>query len=201
MRIGKLIVSAVLAAVVLSVMVGVRTASATRICPTNESACSSPNPTGTKYTATLKSGSEATFNAGFVTIKCTASSVGLEQTNAGGGAGTPITGELTSLSFTGCGSNVFHVLALGYGQVAWTSGVDGSLTGSGTRWEEVFGSTKCFYGGEITSGFTVTGGAPASGKATAVSLVKEAGSNSLCATTAKWSAEYVFGQTAYVTES
>ncbi|HEX3363221.1 MAG TPA: hypothetical protein VHS74_19655 [Solirubrobacterales bacterium] len=198
----KMLGLAVVAAAALMAVIGAGSASATRICSVNtSSSCASPNPTGTQYTATLKSGTEATLNAGFATIRCTASSVGLEQTNAGGGAGTPVAGTITSLSFSSCGTNTVNVLALGSGSVAWTSEFNGSLTGSGTRVETVVGSTKCFYGGEITTGLTVTGGAPASGKATAVSLAKEAGSNSLCAATAKWNAEYVFGQTAYVTNS
>jgi hypothetical protein len=199
----KMLGLAVVAAAALMAVIGAGSASATRICSVNtSSSCASPNPTGTTYTATLKSGTEATLNAGFATIKCTGSSVGLEQTNAGGGAGTPVTGKITSLSFTPCASgNTVNVLALGTGSVAWTSEFNGSLTGTGTKVETLVGSTKCFYGGEIASGLTVTGGAPASGKATAVSLTRETGSNSLCAATAKWNAEYVFGQTAYVTNS
>lgn len=199
---GRKLVGAVLiATAALILTVGTGTAAATTICPTNESTCSSPNPAGTKYSATLKSGSELTFASGFSTIKCKVSAIGLEQSNAGGGSGVPVVGRITSLSYGECGTATFTVLSVGSGQLNWTSGVSGSLTGDGTLFEILVGTTRCFYGGQITAGFTVTGGAPATAKETNVGLIRETGSSALCANPAKLNSEYVFGQNAYVAQS
>lgn len=201
----KMLGLAAVAAAALMAFIGAGSASATTLCSTNPGegggACGSVNPAGTTYTGSLKSGSEATLAAGFSTIKCKTSAVTLEQTNAGGGAGTPVAGKINSLSFGECGTATVNVLSVGSGNLNWTEKVSGSLTGEGTNVEIVVGTTKCFYGGAITSGLTVTGGAPATGKATNVALTRESGSSALCANPSKWNAEYVFGQTAYVANS
>lgn len=203
MKYVKMLGLAVVAAAALMAFVGAGTASADRICSQNQTPCEAANvnPAGTTYSATLKEGTEATLAAGFSTVKCKESSVGLEQTSAGGGAGVAVEGKITALSFGNCNVTAVNVLTLGTGQVSYTSEMNGSITGKGTEVEVVAGSTKCFYGGSITEGLAVNGGSPATGKATNVKLTREAGSSALCANPSKWNAEYVFAQTAYGTES
>jgi hypothetical protein len=199
----KLLGLAVIAAAALTALLGAGSASATVICSSNTTPCGAKNPSGTTYTASLTSGTEATLAAGFSTIKCTESSVGLKQTSEGSSS-TAVTGSITALSFGGCNATV-NVLSLGSGNVAWTSGtMNGSLTGSGTKVEIVAGTTKCFYGGEITEGLTVEGGAPATATAKEVKLARETGSSALCANPSKWNAKYTFNganSTAYVAQS
>jgi hypothetical protein len=199
----KMLGLAVVVAAALMAVIGAGSASATVICKNSSSPCTSSYASGTKYTGALKSGTEATLAAGFSTIKCTASTVGLEQTSAGGGAGVAVNGSITSLAFSGCNATV-NVTALGSGNVAWTSGSSGSLTGSGTNVEIVGGTTHCFYGGSITSGLTVAGGSPATASAVNVSLERQAGSGALCANPSKWNAAYEFNgenSTAFVSNS
>jgi hypothetical protein len=206
MRHLKMLGVAALMAAALTAVIGAGTASATTLCKENVSACptASMYSTGSTFHATLKTSTTATLAAGFSTISCTESTVHIITSSTGGSSGTPVTGTIAGLSFGSCGTATVKVLKLGSGAVNWTSGVSGNLTGSGTEVEIAVGTTKCFYGGEIKSGLTVTGGAPATGKATNVELVRQTGSSALCANPAKWNAEYVFdGETskAYVTNS
>lgn len=198
----KMLGLAAAAAAALMAIVGAGSASADRLCSQNQTPCEAANvmPAGTIYTATLKEGTEMKWSAGFSNIRCTSSSVELEQTSAGGGAGVGVEYKVKSLSFGGCNST-FNVIALGAGRISYTSEMSGSIAGSGTRLEIVAGTTKCFYGGEITEGLNVTGGAPATAMVINVKLARETGSSALCANPAKWNAEYVFGQTAYIAES
>lgn len=176
-----------LVASALILVAGVGRASATVLCGTNTSPCTSIYPTGTETHSMLKSGTKAKLSAGFAVIECGAASTNIRTTSAGG-TGSPVNGVIAGLSFSECGSTV-KVLSLGSGSLTWTSGVSGSLTESGTRVEIVVGATKCIYGGEITSGFTLTGGAPATMSASNVAISKEAG-GVLCANPARYTAEY-----------
>jgi hypothetical protein len=206
MKFLKMLGLAAIVGAALMVVVGPASASAaesgTTICKTNTTPCpaASHYTTGQTYKASLTPATEATLAAGFSTIKCTGSSVELEQTGTGGAA-AEVPGSIKALSFSGCNATV-TVKTLGSGNVSHTAAtMNGSLTGSGTEVEIVLGSTKCFYGGTIKSGLTVEGGAPATATASNAEFTRLTGSSALCANPAKWNAMYQFegtSSTAYV---
>jgi hypothetical protein len=197
----KMLMLVAVATGALMALFGVGTAAAaeehgTTICKEELTPCPAAKhyPAGTVYHFSLKEGTEATLAAGFSEIKCKESKVTLEQTNTGGKEGESVTGNITALSFGNCNATV-NVLSLGSGKVTWKEAFSGSLTGSGTKVEIVAGTTKCFYGGEITEGLNVKGGAPATATATNVKLARETGSSALCANPSKWNASYVANTT------
>jgi hypothetical protein len=176
-------------AVAATACVGVPSASATVFCKNKVSPCTSQYGTSTNYSASLAPGTELTIAVGFGTVKCTGSSMSLDQSSSGGGGGTPVSVLETSLSFSGCNASL-NTYSLGNGSVSWTYGTNGDYVGLGSGVEIQAGTTRCYYGGAILSGFTLTGGAPASVSLTNVETVRQAGSSALCANPAKWNANY-----------
>jgi hypothetical protein len=172
------------------------------LCKSNTTPCSSPYPVGTVFSSQLSS-SLATLAAGFSTVKCTESAAQMEVTSTGG-LSELATAKISGLSFAGCNATV-TVLAKGSASVSRVPGtVNGNLGESGTEVEIVGGTTKCFYGGEITSGLVLEGGAPSTVSATKVPLTKEAGSGALCANPSKFTAQYTLtgeNSTLYVSET
>ncbi|MGN6258230.1 MAG: hypothetical protein ACTHN3_10855 [Solirubrobacterales bacterium] len=137
-------------------IVGAGSASATVICKTKTSPCSSPYTKGTVFNAVLTPGTTAVFKAGFTTIECTEGSGSVEMTNNGSATET-VHGNTKTLTFGGCNAE-FKVLKTGTGEIHWTSKTNGNFTAEGM---EVTGSSlgvDCVYGGAITSGITLNGG-------------------------------------------
>jgi hypothetical protein len=190
----------VLAAVVVTALLAIAgTASAaegeTTLCKAKEGTeaaptCSTANmyPPGTVIAAKLKS-AEAKLEAGIATVKCTESAVGGETKTTE----TP-KGPITTLTFGKCNFVVTPLPVGGpYGEltVHHSTGWNGILTAEGVKVEVVIsGSIKCFYGGTITTGLTLIGGAPAVVKAINAPIPRLAGSSTSCASTALWNAEY-----------
>ncbi|HEX5525707.1 MAG TPA: hypothetical protein VFX44_00750 [Solirubrobacterales bacterium] len=138
------------------VVIGAGTASATVICKTKTSPCTSPYAKGTVFNAVLTPGTTAVFKAGFTTIECTEGSGSVEMTTSGSATET-VKGNTKTLSFGGCNAE-FKVLKTGTGEVHWTSKANGNFTAEGM---EVTGSSlgvDCVYGGAISSGITLNGG-------------------------------------------
>lgn len=171
-------------------LVGVGTASATKLCPENKSPCPSPIKSGTALKGQLVAGTEAVFTTSILTVKCTESTIE-GKTTSEGGAGVAVKGEITSVVWKNCksGSTNCTTTALG---LPWLSEVTGS-GGNGTM-------TVANAAGKFTCGFTceyeassaatsVTGGNPAKVNANKVSFKKKGGSF-LCPATATWSSEY-----------
>lgn len=155
MKYVKMVLVTAVAAALL-VVVGAGTASATVICKTKTSPCSSPYLKGTVFKSTLTPGTTAVLKAGFATFECTEGS-GTVETTTNGSATETVKGNTKTLSFGGCNGEV-KVLKTGTGEIHWTSKTSGSFTTEGT---EVTGSTlgvSCVYGGTITSGITLNGG-------------------------------------------
>lgn len=149
-----LAVAAAMAAVF--VVFGAGTASATVICKTKTSPCSSPYLKGTTFKGTLTPGTTAVLKAGFATIECTGGSGSIEMTSNGSATET-VKGLTKTLSFSGCNGEI-KVIKTGSGEIHWTSKTNGSFTAEGI---EVTGSTagiSCVYGGKISSGITLNGG-------------------------------------------
>jgi len=149
-----LAVAAVMAAVF--VVFGAGTASATVLCKTKTSPCSSQYLKGTTFNAVLTPGTTAVFKAGFMTIECTEGS-GSVETTTNGSATETVKGITKTLTFGGCNAT-FNVLKTGTGEIHWTSKTNGTFTAEGM---EVTGSAfgvDCIYGGAISSGITLNGG-------------------------------------------
>ena len=138
------------------VVFGAGTASATVVCKTSTSPCSSPYLKGTVFKSILTPGTTAVFKAGFMTIECTEGS-GSVETTTNGSATETVKGVTKTLSFGGCNAE-FKVLKTGTGEIHWTSKTNGTFTAEGM---EVTGSAlgvDCVYGGAINSGITLNGG-------------------------------------------
>jgi hypothetical protein len=194
MKHRTLIESVVIAAASLTMLLSASFASAnTTMCKTALETCPATGhyTAGTIYHYSLSPGTEMAFNSGFVTFRCTESSATLEQTSTGGGSGSEanVRVALKALSFGNC-FGTFTVKKLGTGEIAWTSGSNGNITGSGTELEVIWGSTKCFYGGSIPAGLTLEGASSARLKAVNIELTREAGSSALCANPSKINASY-----------
>jgi hypothetical protein len=149
-----LAVAAAMAAVF--VVFGAGTASATVICKTKTSPCSSQYLKGTTFKGVLTPGTTAVFKAGFATIECTEGSGSIEMTTNGSATET-VKGLTKTLSFGGCSSE-FKVLKTGTGEVHWTSKYSGTFTAEGMEVTASEFGVDCIYGGKISSGITLNGG-------------------------------------------
>jgi hypothetical protein len=225
MRSSKMLGLAVMAALALTAFVGAGTASATRLCsvagtgtPTVCSPATNVKPSGTVISAAKKTGTNVvlTTSGGAVnpTLTCTASTVSLTTTSAGGGAGVNVTGNLTTLTFTGCTSTspsgcsssatVSGLPTAGF--AAWTSGNNGDLTANAPTVRftcPIFGfPVNCSFGGTGSVTGQVTGGTPAEVKFTNQAIAATGGGFG-CPASAVWNATYTVSSPAalYVTNS
>jgi hypothetical protein len=129
-----LAIAAAMAAVLL-VVAGAGSASATVLCKTKTSPCTSPYLKGTLFKSVLTPGTTAVFKAGFMTIECTEGSGSVETTTSGSATET-VKGITKTLGFGGCNAE-FKVLKTGTGEIHWTSKTSGTFTAEGM---EVTGS-------------------------------------------------------------
>jgi len=129
------------------------------------SATTITSPTGTTATtihATNENGHVILANSN-ANIECAST---VEGSITSQGSGVTASGNLSSLSFTGCtGGWTVTVNALGSLEGHWTTGYNGTLTSSGTTvtavLHTIFGDITCRYATSNTSIGTVTGGSPA----------------------------------------
>jgi hypothetical protein len=149
-----LAVAAAMAA--LFVVFGAGPASATVICKTKTSPCSSIYPKGTSFNGTLTPGTTAVFKAGFATIECTEGKGSIESTSTGSATET-VKGLTKTLSFGGCNATL-NVIKTGSGEIHWTSKTSGTFTAEGIEITAATLGTSCTYGGKISSGITLNGG-------------------------------------------
>jgi hypothetical protein len=145
----------VAAAAVLAVF-GAGSASATVVCKTKTSPCSSPYLKGTLFKGVLTPGTIAVFKAGFATIECTEGSGSIETTTNGSATET-VKGLTKTLTFGGCNAEL-TVLKTGSGEIHWTSKTNGTFTAEGLEVRASSLGVTCIYGGAITSGVTLNGG-------------------------------------------
>lgn len=149
-----LVIAAAVAAVLM--VVGAETASATVVCNTSTSPCSSPYLKGTLFKGTLTPGTTAVFKAGFATIECKEGQGSIETTSNGSATET-VKGITKTLSFGGCNATL-NVLKTGAGEIHWISKTNGSFTTEGMEVTAATLGVDCIYGGSITSGITLNGG-------------------------------------------
>lgn len=197
MKYLKMLGLTAVAAMALLALVGATSASATVLCkatPSAKGVC----PAGEKYAAntTISATSgTATLETNTENVTCTSSSTAVKNTAE---SGVPLPGEVTSLSFSGCkssggaGCSVESVGAPWSGNVAWTSGGNGTLTvnNGGARVSCGFGFLQCRFSASTLS-LGITGGNPAVVTASKAPLSITAEEGFLkCPTEAKWSATY-----------
>jgi hypothetical protein len=183
----KFLAVAIVATTAMAAMVGAGTASAaeTTLCKTGESPCpeASVYPAGTTVKMSLKTGTKLKMAYGFFTFECSGSEIESKITSA-----TNPEGAISKLNYTGCNDEETKVLKLGSLSFGWTTGVNGSLNTSGF---EVTGrefGEVCVWGGVLSAGVEVKGGAPAS-IAMNASVPRVSGSF-LCGNPATWTAGY-----------
>ncbi len=194
MKHAKLFGLCLLGVVAAMAVMGVGTASATKLCSENKTPCpaGSTVKTGSAIKAQLVAGTKSVFTTSLLVVECSESTIEGKTTNEGGsGAAVPVKGEITSVVWKSCkaGGGSCTAAALG---LPWTSEVTGS-EGNGTM-------TVLKSGGKFTCTVTceyeaaslatsATGGNPAVIKANKASLKKKGGSF-LCPSTATWTSEY-----------
>ncbi len=167
--------------------IGSAPASATVFCKENKTPCPAAGiyPVGTKLTASLKAGTEATLTAGAVTIKCTKSEVEPKLTNAGG-AGGIVRWEFNTLTFGGCNVPV-NVISNGIGLAIFLpTTMNGTVSMLESELKAKIGGAECSY--ELLTA-RLEGGAPASIVANNAKARLVAGG---CPEEAKYSATYEF---------
>lgn len=173
---------------------GAGSASATKLCSVNTSPCPAGNTygKGTAIKAQLLPGTTSTMASGFVTIQCSDSSMSGKTTSAGGGSGVAVSGEISSVSWKNCTSNLGSCTASSL-FTPWKaevtgSGGSGTMTVSNAGGKFTCGGTTCEYKASKAS-VSVSGGSPATIKASSVSFSK-VGGGFLCSSTASWSGQY-----------
>jgi hypothetical protein len=204
MKYLKILSLAAVAALAIMAIAGASAASAKVCSTTNVGGAACAGSHGTEYkgalSASLESGTSATLTSGFMVVTCTSSSLGGTIDNA-----STATGSITSLTFSSCSNN--------FGQTC-TANTNAS---SGNKWPakavtetapngrlEVENITGAFTCGTSTCHYKaakvgakgeikVTGGEPATVKATSVPLEREVveGDSGLCSSTATWTGAYL----------
>jgi hypothetical protein len=174
-------------AALLALGIGSASASATVLCKENKSPCpvASIYPVGTKLTASLKAGTEATLTAPFVEIRCAKSEVEPILTGAGG-AGKLVQWQFNTMNFGACNVPV-NVLANG---IATASLLPGTTNATVSMLENK--AKAKMAGVECTYEFTterLEGGAPAKLVANEARARLVAGP---CPEEAKYNATYEF---------
>jgi hypothetical protein len=187
----KMLGLTLLAALAAMALMGVGTASATRLCPENKSPCAAPYKKGTSIKAQLVKGTKSVVSSGFVTVECTESTMS-GKTTSDGGAGVPVLGEITSVTWKNCQTTSGSSCTASALGTPWPVQVNGS-GGSGTMTVSgAAGKFSCAVTCEYeakTASVAANGGNPARIKASSVGFSRIGGSF-LCSSSATWSAEY-----------
>ena len=181
MKYIKMLGLAAIAAAALMAFVGASTASAAGLY-----SGATKQGVETKIEST---GTAAVLKAGFATIECSHSEVDGKIENAGG-AGVAVSGNINTLTFTGCNATV-DVLKKGELIVHHSSGINGTVTSKGAEVTVSTLGTSCVYG---TPAATDIG--PLEGSTTGDAVIKASASLTrisggfLCANPASWTANY-----------
>jgi hypothetical protein len=174
---------------------GTAAASATEFCSTNTSPCTGTmyGP-GTKLSGKLTTGKVATLTNSISNITCKQAAMAGQMTTTGGSGTTPISGEVTAVTWTECTTSFGTACTVTVTGIPWK--LTGEKTGETTFKVVVSGSpgVTVVCGSLINCTFsqtslTLTGvnGSPARVTATAVGLNT---SGAFCPKTASYDAEY-----------
>ena len=170
-----------------ALMAFANTASATTL-----KAAGVPIKTGAEISASLKAKTSTVFEDTFGISQntCTVSTVKGKTSNL---TGTTVTGNIETLTFEGC-TRTTKTLKPGTLHIAWTSGRDGTVTGSGSEVETGTPTGVCVYGtGAGTHLGTLKGVATTTEHASLVvnailPLIRVVSGS--CVSDARWTAEY-----------
>jgi hypothetical protein len=165
---------------------GAGTASATTLF--TDSAKTIHYAKGTSVSGSLTTGTSAILTDGNKNelITCTESTVSGKTTET---SGKPLGGPIDQLTFNKCSGTVV-VVSKGSLSIEYTSGSNGSVSGSGSEVTVGIFGTSCTYGtGTGTKLGSITGGVEPKLNIAAVNLSKTAG-GFLCPSSAGWDAEY-----------
>ncbi len=122
-------------------------------------------------------------------INCKKSHVEGKTSNEGGGTGVNVTGNIEALSFSECNATV-TVLQKGTLSIAWTSGSNGTLSGTGQQVTVVYLGFHCIFSTNNTKLGTVTGGTTATLDIEATIPRTGGSSGAFCGSTAQWTGSY-----------
>jgi hypothetical protein len=189
MKIIKMFGLAAIAAAALMAVVGVGSASATRLTAPDGTFA----PAGTLITAEVEVGTSVILHPPFGDIICEKSHVEGKTSNAGSTTET-VKGTISTLSFTSCNATV-TVLKPGSLEIHWISGNDGTVTSSGTEVTVEFFGTHCIFATSNTDIGTLTGATTTKTEhATfdiSATIPRTGGrSGAFCGSTAKWTGNY-----------
>ena len=194
MKYLKMLGLAAVAAMALTAFIGASSASATVLCTTTTTPC------GTGWhvdsiVASVASGQSVTLKntSGTIEATCTVASSTTTKTATGSATTTPAgTVSVANLTWGPVGSgctNTTDTVAGGTLEVHWTSGDNGTVTGSGFEVTVVLAGVSCTLGLEGTKSIgDITGGHPAI-MHVGVGVVKKSGSF-LCPSTGTWEGTY-----------
>jgi hypothetical protein len=156
----------------------------TRLCKTASSPCTESYEKGTKLSAALKPGTEATLKDNFGSVTCGESEIAGELTSSG----TPVEGSVSSVTFAKCScpTTSFKLEARTF-RVIWKSGNNGSMTLPGVAVSVACPGTECVGTTGVKEKTSLIGGSPASIKMEEAPFAKTSGTG--CGTL-KWTAEY-----------
>lgn len=176
---------AAIAAAALMAFIGAGTASATQLCTDSGSGC-------TEYSGDITGTStDATLATNLANVECSDSATTIHANSA---TGTPILGEVTALSFTGCQTEglVHTACTVTVKNLPYSAELEGK---SLTVTDPVGAGAKVVCGTVLSCEFlttkailTITNGNPTTARAENVALSHETGA--ICPSTATWSATY-----------
>ncbi len=200
MKFLKILSVAAIAAAALMAFAG--SASATSLTITTESGATDTVTTGATLSAELVSGTEATLKSSFIgEVKCAASTVAGEVTNAGGATET-VKGSISTLTFTSCNGTV-TVVQKGTLEVH-TEGAsangNGTLTSNGAEVTVELAGLHCIYSTSNTDIGKVAGTHTGHDILTAASaaIPRTGGrSGAFCGSSATWNAQYTITNLRY----
>ncbi|MDQ3726102.1 MAG: hypothetical protein M3335_09510 [Actinomycetota bacterium] len=185
MKYLKMLGLAAIAALGLLAFVGAGTASATTLF--TDSAKTIKYPKGTTIHGSLVSGTSARLTSGGTEIAtCTQTTLQLSTASE---TGTTINGNVSSWTLGGCNQTT-HAVALGAGDIEYTSGSSGKVIGTGNQVTMGIFGTSCTYGtGAGTVLGTLTGGSAPVLKVN--TTIPRVAGGFLCPSSGVWEAEYV----------
>ena len=200
MRYLKMLGLASVAAAALTACLGAGAASATVLCSTTTTPCTSKWPVNTNFDFSLKTGTSSTMTTtgGETYITCSAVTTKGKFEKAGSATET-VTGSISSLNWGPTCSFPMTNIQNGKLELHGISGTDNAtVTGDAeavfTIQSIFFGSCSWFWGSGAHLG-TLVGGKPATLAINTV-LKKHVGSEAVCPDTLRWTAELVLTEPA-----
>lgn len=158
----------------IAMLVLVSSVSATTITKTTGGAAATPT------FHVVNEGGHITLANPIANVSC---AVTLQGTIESHGSGIPASGNISTLSITGC-TNSWHVTSVNNGslKVSYISGHNGSAVSNQAKIDTTRLGVTCVYETNNTSIGTVTGGSPATGHIAASIPINAVESSGLCGT-------------------